>query len=38
VNTVEYDIAWWHMFNRALGSDDFKREAANDWLITPTFG
>jgi hypothetical protein len=38
VNTVEYDIAWWHMFNRALGADDFKREAANDWLITPTFG
>lgn len=38
VNTVEYDIAWWHMFNRALESDDFMREAANDWLITPTFG
>jgi len=37
-NTIEYDIAWWHIFNRALNSDDFQRDAKNDWLITPTFG
>lgn len=37
-STMEYDIAWWHMFNRALNTDDFQREAENDWQITPTFG
>jgi len=37
-NTIEYDIAWWHIFNRSLNSDDFQRDAKNDWLITPTFG
>ena len=34
-SSFNMDVAWLHMFNGFLTSDDLKREAMNKWLVTP---
>lgn len=32
--SFNWDIAWWHLFQNAISSDEMKRDANNNWMIT----